>query len=75
MHLCKKELFDAKQITDTHLKTADEINFVLKNIGQTFLVESRIPGLGKTYWAENKLSNSNVVYFSVAGHIHFSRLL
>lgn len=39
------------------------------------MVESRIPGLGKTFWAEKKVQNSNIVYFSIAGHIHFSRLL
>lgn len=47
----------------------------MANIGETYLVESKIAGLGKTYWAEKKKPNSNIVYFSIGGHVHFSRLL
>jgi len=75
LHLSKKQLFNVKSITDTHLKTSDETKSLLNIVGETYLVESKIAGLGKTYWAEKKRANSNIVYFSIAGHVHFSRLL
>ena len=48
---------------------------VLKNCQNTYLIESRISGLGKTYRAEHINPKSNRVYFTIAGNIDFTRLM
>ncbi len=44
-------------------------------IKNTYLIESKISGLGKTYTAERIKPNSKIVYFPISGTIDFSGLI
>ena len=46
-----------------------------KYLKDSYVIESRIPGLGKTFTAERIKQDSNIVYFPISGTIDFSRLL